>query len=577
MTEEAADFSASPGGRRVSPAWTFMGLATLAGLCAYAPAFGGAILPDDLRAIVENPSIRSLLPLSGPFSPPLGTSLSGRPVANLTFALNYAFGGLNFFGYHLLNILILILASTALFSILRVAFLAPSLKWKKAPDEKTATLLSGATALVWLLHPIGTQAVTHLTQRVESLMALFFLLTFLFSLKGFSSAKKVFWHVSALAAFFLGLGTKEVIIAAPFLVLLYRLVMDRRGLFAELRENPLLYAGFALGLILMAVHVSKGEQLSSAAAPFGRWQYFVTQTVVIFHYLRLVAVPHPLCYDYRLPILSFASVWPFTAAFFTLACCTIFLCIKRRPLGFVLAWFLVILLPTSSFLPLPQTMTDYRPFLPGASLLAAGAGGLYALYALRPSKKSAAALITCACVIMAVFGALTFSRNRDYSSSISLWADTAKKRPKNYLAHNNLGVAYMEKGMLDDARLSFEKAVQYNPLYYEAYLSLGVVLARQGRLAEGRKNIEKALSIKPDYPEAHLSLGSILVWEGKSEAASGEFERAAALDPRYVNAHLNLGLLLKSMGRTEEARTHLKMACELAPGRADIKALLEQK
>lgn len=568
-TGQAADAA------RLNPAAAFLGIAALVGLIAYAPGFRGAILPDDVRAILENPSILSLWPLSGPLSPPLGNSLSGRPVANFTFAVNYAIGGFNFFGYHLVNFFIHLCSSLVLFAILRRTFSSPGI----LPDEtdrRVPVMLAGFTALAWLSHPIATQAVTHLTQRVESLMALFFLLTFHFSLKGFSSAKKARWHVPALGAFFLGLGTKEVIVAAPFLILGFRLVIDRVKLFGELRSNALLYAGFALGLLLMAIHVSRGEQMTSASAPYDRLDYFFTQTLVIFHYLRLTAFPHPLCYDYRLHVLGLSATWPFTAAFLALAAETCYLCAKRKPAGFALAWFLVILLPTSSFLPLPQTMADYRPYLSSAGILALAAVLAYSLARRFNSRVPMIAVIVTGCMIIAAFGILTHRRNLDYESAEILWADTAKKRPKNYLAHYNLGTVLLDQGRFIEAAGSFEKAVTYNHLYYEAFLSWGVALARMGRLGEAGEKIGKAVSIKPDYPEARLSLGSVLAWSGKTEEAIAEFKRALDLKPGYVNAHLNLGLALGSLNRREEAKRHLEAAHALAPERADISSALEK-
>lgn len=558
------------------PSLIFFGTALVLGLFAYAPSFNSAILPDDVRAILENPSIRSLWPLSGPLSPSLGNSLSGRPVANLTFALNYAASGFHPFSYHLVNFLIHLFSSVTLFAILRrvLAVSVPKFKPDSEKGSRSATLLSGFVSLAWLLHPIATQAVTHLTQRVESLMIFFFFLCFYFSLRGFSSAKKYAWHIPALAVFLLGLGTKEVMVAAPPLVLLYRLVIDGKPLFRELRSNFPLYAGFAAGLVLMAFHVSRGEQLTSASAPYGRLDYLVTQAVVIFHYLKLVAAPYPLCYDYRLPMLGLLRAWPFAVAAMALTALTIWLCLKRKPVGFALAWFLVTLLPTSSILPLPQPMTDYRPLLGSAGILAAFAACLYEA-AVRLNRKSAlVALISAGIAIIMIFGALTYLRNLDYKTSITLWADTARKRPKNYMAHHNLGNALAEAGRPDLAAGSFETATTYNPLYFEAYLSWGVALARLGKLDEAREKIERAIAIKPDYAEAWMGLGALAAFTGKTGQAISYFERAIAIKPDYVNAHLNLGLALRSLKRRAEAIRRLETALALAPDRADIRAEL---
>ncbi|MCE0497832.1 MAG: hypothetical protein LV481_07805, partial [Methylacidiphilales bacterium] len=146
----------------------------LAALGAYANSFSGPFLFDDLSAIRGNPGIRHLWPPWAPLLPPGELTVGGRPILNLSFALNYAVSGFNVWSYHALNLLIHILAGLILLGVVRRTLLQPVLREKFGAD---AWPLALAVALLWTLHPLQTEAVTYLSQRAESLMGLFYLLT----------------------------------------------------------------------------------------------------------------------------------------------------------------------------------------------------------------------------------------------------------------------------------------------------------------------------------------------------------------------------------------------------------------
>jgi len=137
----------------------------VAGTAAYLPSFFGAFQYDDLPSILANPTIRHLWPLSGPLSPPSGAlTVSGRPVLNFSFALNYWLSGYRPWSYHLVNLAVHLAAALTLFGLLRRT-------WQNS-DWAAAT-----AATLWAVHPLTTESVTYIVQRAESLMGLFYLLT----------------------------------------------------------------------------------------------------------------------------------------------------------------------------------------------------------------------------------------------------------------------------------------------------------------------------------------------------------------------------------------------------------------
>jgi len=243
-------------------------VAVAAGLLAYHNSFTGSYFHDDFGSIIENPTIRQLWPIWKPLSPPYGTgwTVGARPLINLSVAVNYALGGYNVWGYHALNLAVHILAGLALLGIVRRTLLHRA-RFCAAADE-----LALAIAVLWMVHPLQTQAVTYIIQRSESMMGLFYLLTLYCFIRGVESPLmengKWFmgdgswrlgarlWYGLSVAACASGMTCKQVMVSAPVMVLLY----DRAyvsGTFREAwRRRWPLYVGLAstwvlLGLVLV--------------------------------------------------------------------------------------------------------------------------------------------------------------------------------------------------------------------------------------------------------------------------------------------------------------------------------------
>ena len=195
-------------------------LVVVAGLAAYHNSFTGAFVFDDLPSITENITIRHLWPLTGPLTPPHGGGLTveGRPLINLSLALNYAVGGLNVWGYHAFNLAVHILAALVLYGIVRRTLLTERLRGRFG---NAAAGLALAVALIWVVHPLQTEAVTYIVQRAESLMGLCYLLTLYCFMRGAVPGATKLWQVGAVAACAMGMASKEVMISAPIIALLY--------------------------------------------------------------------------------------------------------------------------------------------------------------------------------------------------------------------------------------------------------------------------------------------------------------------------------------------------------------------
>ncbi|MFI5357299.1 MAG: hypothetical protein ACHQ4G_08190, partial [Opitutales bacterium] len=211
-----------PAASRDLPRWPILlaALLIVSGVVlAYANSLSAPFVFDDLTGVVKNPSIRHLWPPSEVlFGSREATGAGGRPLVNLSLALNYALGGLDVRGYHGFNLLVHALAGLTLFGLIRRTLLRPVLA---ARFGAAALPLALSAALLWALHPLVTESVTCVIQRTESLSSLFYLLTLYAFARSADAAAPRRWLRLSVTACLAGMATKEIVVTAPLIVLCY--------------------------------------------------------------------------------------------------------------------------------------------------------------------------------------------------------------------------------------------------------------------------------------------------------------------------------------------------------------------
>ncbi|HVW21375.1 MAG TPA: tetratricopeptide repeat protein [Opitutaceae bacterium] len=571
-----------------------------AALAAYADSFRGPFFFDDLPAITENDSIQHLERIGAVLSPPSadGRAVAGRPVVNLSFALNWALSGADPWSYHAANLAIHVLAGLALFGLVRRTLARIGL-----PRPELAAF---AAALLWVLHPLQTESVTAVVQRTESLMGLFFLLTFYCFARAADEPAPLRWHLLSWICCLLGMATKEVMVTAPVLVLLY----DRTFIAGSFREawrrRARVHLSLAATWILLAALLVHGGGTRGGAAGFGLnispWVYALTQCRAIVLYLRLAFYPSPLIVDYgTATVRRLAAVWPQALLLAALLAATAWALVRRPRWGFLGAWFFVILSPSSSFVPLiTQTIAEHRMYLP---LAAVAVGAVVLLQRLAGTRSLAIFLL-----LAAALGAGTARRNRDYRSAVAIWADTAAKLPDNPGARNNLGNALADAGRPEEARAQYEAALRIDPRNAQAHYNLGnlllaegrpepaiahyaqtarldptftrlhgnfgVALLRAGRVQEAVQQLIAAVEQDPGRAEAHYNLAGALVQAGDLSDAVREFRAAVKLRPDFADARYNLALTLERVGLGSEAAEEYRQVLRLTPNDAEARSRL---
>ena len=572
-------------------------------IAVYSRTLSVPLILDDPLSIADNASIRRLWPIWPVLSPPDEAGVGGRPMLNLTYALNYAVGGASVSGYHVVNLLIHVLAGVTLFALVRHTLLRPVLAQRFG---SSANALALAVSAIWAWHPLQTESVTYISQRAESLMGLFYLLTLYCFIRGAEAdgtgSRRIWFSLSVLACA-AGIGTKEVMVTAPLLVFLYDRTFISGSFSGAWRRNWPPYLALAATLLLL-VHRVMGLQRPGTVFGVGFgggvawWDYGLTECRAIVKYLVLGFWPHPLVFDYGKCVpCRLSEVWPYALVLASLLGATA-VALRRSPAaGFAASWFFLILAPTSSIVPLVgQSMAENRPYLSLAGLAALTVVGAFALVG-RWSLAVFAAVAVC-------LGLGTVRRNQDYVSELAIWTDTVAKSPGNTRAHNNLGdvllnlpgrlsdavAQYQEAlrldadnvyahnnlgnalanlpGRLNDAVAQYQEALRLDPKNASAHNNLGSVLANlPGRLDDAFAQVEEALRLRPDSFEAHLNLGDAFAnAPGRLTDAVAQYEEALRLDPDNARAHNNLGNAWRRIpGRLDDAIAQYEEALRLRP------------
>src|SRR5438552_790210 len=484
-------------------AWFCPLLILAATALAYSNSFSGPFIFDDLTwipKIPENPHIRHP-----------GT---GRPLVCLTLALNYALSGLEPWSYHVFNLAIHASAALVLFAIVRRTLEGPRLRERFAAH---ASGLAAAVALCWAVHPLQTESVTYVIQRMESLMGLFFLLTLYCVIRGHDSPRRSWWYTAAVLSCALGMGSKEGMVIAPIITLLYdRIFLAGSWLEVWNRRSGLYLALGATWLILIALVVvnrALGGYLPGFTV-ISPWRYAQNQFGAIARYLRLAFWPDTLCLDYGWQASSVPKSWFLAGAMIVspLLLATVWTLERAPTLGFLGAWFFLTLAPSSSVVPIQDMVAERRMYLPLAAVVTLAVIAVWnGLSVLSRHFRWTLVAQRSACfgLTILIAGALawrTAKRNQEYHKAMEHFRAAIRLRPDHPRAHYNLSVVLTNLGEFDDALGELQTVRRLLPDQPEIPYKLGVLLNSHGRYTEACANFAEAVRLKPDFEEARQFL-----------------------------------------------------------------------
>jgi tetratricopeptide (TPR) repeat protein len=564
---------------------------------------------DDLPLIQKNKTLPSLKTIDDIFN--LFTQKQGyRPLRALSYAIDYHFSGLNPLSYHISNITYHIINSFLVY--LLTLFLL---------ENKVTALLA---ALLFSLHPVHTESVTYLAGRRDLLFTLFYLSGFYAFLKYRQTTQPLFL-ISAMAAYLLSIGAKEMGVTLPALFLIYDLIKDLPQEADRLRLNPAkellhafkklcvhhkyFYGLFFLGALALSYYKAFIHPISYQKAYYGDSIVvtFLTTCKIIIHYLKSLLFPVNLVADYSYDVFPLASsIFEWSTSLSLLVLVAILLIIfwsliSHKWIAFGSFWFFITLLPVCHLIPHHELMAEHFLYLPSYGFCLIGA---IFFTALREKRRYPFLVSFVVILIMMLFSLRIIDRNQDWKNGMTLWGKTVNTVPRCARAQGNLGAEYLLQQNYPQAMRHLKAALDIKPTYAEAYNNLGIAYKELGfydqafdaflkafqlkkRYVEPLQNIANIFVIKKNYKSAFICFNALLKskpdsaqvyndmgiayqQQGEHELAKQHFYKALELNPHYVEARNNLGVWYKNHGMYDEAIEEFKQVLELKPDFAEV-------
>ncbi len=516
-------------------------------------------------------------------NPPPGLPTSGRPLVNMSLAMNYHWGHLDPQGYHVFNLIVHFLSSLMLWAIVRRTL---ELEYFGGRFNAVSNPIAFLAALLWAVHPLQTETVVYITQRTELLVGFFYLATLYGSLcfwDARSPGSRVGWLAVSTLACWAGMACKEVMVSAPLVVLVFERTFMAGTFRQAMRKSWPLYVGLFLGWAVLWALNADQPRADSAGFQLGvpAYAWWFTQAKVLWMYLRLSIWPWPLSIHYELPYLdSVAAAWPWLTLTAGLVIAVLLLAWRRFALGFAGFWVLAILLPTLVVPIVTEVAAERRMYLPTAALVTVFVAAGYALCQRavptltsatgRPSVHRRLIAIYSASMILlaAALSVVSAHRTRAFRDPVLLWQDAVATQPNDFVAYNNLSGALNDAGRWKEARIQAEEAMRLKPGDAKIHYNLAMACAKSGDPEDAIAHYQEALKLRPNYAEASNNLGNVFLNAGQPAAAIPHYQRALEMNPELANAEANWGAALIRLGRSQEAIGHYERALRLQPDNA---------
>ena len=561
-------------------------IAIISFLC-YSNTFDAPFIFDDNTVIVENPLIRDLRYFADSsdvkgFEGISYDALKRRYVGYLSFALNYKAHGLAVGGYHVINLLIHVLNGILVYLFITLTFKTPFLKGSRLKGSSGPIAL--IAALLFVSHPVQTQAVTYIVQRLASMATMFYLLSLVLYIKarlstGRKSAGFIFYGLSLVSAI-LGMYTKAIVFTLPAVILLYEFLFlsgsRRRRL---LYLTPILLTMLIIPMSLLDMEKPLAEMIGDAEGAtriqdISRIDYLLTEFRVFVTYLRLLVFPINQNLDYDYPLYrSLLDPQVFLSFMLGLSFFGLGLYFLRRSSAsdsalrisaFGIFWFFLALSVESSIIPL-HVIYEHRLYLPSIGFFTALATAGFLLLERHKSFKMKKAAVVMVGMVLIIQTYATYSRNNVWRSNTAIWEDVVSKSPQKGRGHNNLGEAFEMEGQIDRAVEQYQTAIRLDPSYPQAYNNLGNVYESRGLIDEAIEQYMMALKLNPNSPKAHNNLGIAYGDKGLIDEAIEEYMIALRLNPLIEMPHYNLGVAYRGKGLIDKAIEQYMMALSVNP------------
>jgi hypothetical protein len=530
------------------------------GFEAYGPALHGPFVYDDIA-----------LPYYSLFSPNghLIEWIKGvRPLLMLSYWMNFLLSGRATYSYHLFNLLCHLANATAVFLIAR-RILA-----REVLDGARREILAVFAGTLFLLHPIQTESVAWIAGRSESFSALFFL--YALTLFLYRTSDAVGWgrSVGIFVLFACAVASKEHTASLPILLLFTDLWWSPGDRVAAVRRNWRLYLPMLCGS-LVAAKIIWGVVSSSISAGFSgagvNWSsYALTQCRVFFVYLRLFLLPVSQNIDYDMPwspnLLDFWSLAGLVGIV-TLALAAWRLR-KQFPVGcYGFFVFLILLAPTSSFIPIKDPIAERRLYLPMLGLVLVTCEFLF--HAIRERTR----IVAVASLLMVAAAIATNGRNRLWGSEAALWQDTVAKSPNKIRGYSHLVHGLVSEHHCREALQRLDELSRRMSIDPQLLGHWAVAYECVHEPEHALEKLEQAALLSPTAL-IYLQIARNQLALNRAQDALGSLNRALELDATLEPAYIERGELRERQGDRSGAAMDYARVLQLNSSNEQARQLL---
>jgi len=523
----------------------------LSSFIVYLNSLNNGFIYDDIATIKENFAIRNPENIGVFFTNTINTAGSSqvlqktyRPLVMTTFALNYWIGKFNVAGYNIL----FHTANAVLIYILIILLLGMELNI----SQKKINVMAFFASLLFAVHPVNTEAVNYIWQRSELMASFFYLLAVVTFIR---YRGKTLQYVLLTVFYIMALISKEMAVTLPFILMLidwyFMAGFNKRIFFNHFNKRylPLIVITLTYSIYRLTGFGFFGD--ISDPSKEGVFNYFITQSRVILKYFQLIIIPVGFSIDHNFPVSRSIFDGKVIMSFIIIIIIILvgnYLAKYSKTTSLFMLWFFIILIPTSTVISLyPIIMNDHRIYLAGAGIITAI---IILLFSYLPGKKF---IIIVTGMVLVLFSFLTIRRNIDWKDDISLWSATIKVSPGSFRAHDALGAAYLERGMLDEALKEKQKAIEINPNNVALYMNRGIAYGMKGQLENAMNDFDKAIELNPEDTDAYYNRGSLYGESGQYQKAIEDYTKAIELNPEDADAYYNRGITYHRSGRRQKA------------------------
>jgi tetratricopeptide (TPR) repeat protein len=536
------------------------------GVLIYSNSFDCSFHFDDGPNITEQPLIRDFWNFSSWWN-----IQSTRQLGFGSFALTYHFFGYDVWGWHLFNLLIHLCAALAVWRLTVLLFRTPALN--PTPMSAQASSIALAAAFLFVAHPLATQSVTYIVQRLAAQAALFYLLSLALyleaRLKGLSNPAAWLWLIGSFLAGISAILTKENAYTLPLAVLLLEIYLFQADQIGKLfRKKTFLFIAIPLLLVFLFFFYKNYHTLAhtislDTGVKINAYNYLMTQFGVIWRYIQLLLVPIGQNLEHHVS-LSESLFAPRTFVSFIglvlLFGWAIYQFNRNRLLSFGIIWFFLTLSIESSFVPIADVMFEHRTYLPSYGfILALCAGIVYPLYRKSPPKASALLY-----GLVGIYAVLTYARNQVWKNDETLWSDVISKAPAPR-AYTNRGGYYLRQKELEKAKIDFQQALKLNTAYPEALHGIAKMCTESGEFARAVENCTPLIDKNPNFLKAYLIRADAYVRLGRFDKALEDCNQVLKRAPADFFGQLNRIAALIGLQQYEDAVAASARLIEMYP------------